>query len=293
MMINLLKRAGSVMFIFFFCVISSHSEIVTDDMGRQTNIILPVRSIVSLSPAQTEIIYALGGGNKLKAVSINCDYPAPALAKEKAGSFLSPDIEKIVKLKPDVVLATGELQDKVIEALEKLQVKVVVFYPQNISGIEKDIRIAGKLLGNEKTANQIIENINKATSGLKQNEPVKVYVELWGTPAISIGRGSFMTDIISKAGGINILTDLVSFYPKVSPEEVIKRDPDVILLLYTPETGYVKRSWFKLTKAGRLGNIFIIGKKDRDVMLRPGPRILQAYGILTNIFDKVKTKKGR
>ncbi len=290
MKINLLRSTGFVFFISFFCIISAHAEIITDDAGRKTDIKLPVKSIVSLSPAQTEMVYALGGGKKLKAVTINCNYPISALTKEKAGSFVSPDIEKILALKPDVVLATKDLQDKIIEKLEELKIKVVIFYSRDISAIEKDIQIMGKLLGNEITAGKIVTSIEKTISHIKQNKHIKVYLELWGNPAISIGRDSFITDVISKAGGINVMADSISFYPKVSPEEIIKRNPDVILLLYTPESGYMERSWFKLAKAGIFGNIFVIGKKDMDIMLRPGPRISKAIEMLENIFDKIRLK---
>ncbi len=290
MKINSIIRTGPLVFIIAaFIIIPARAETITDDAGRKIDIKIPVASLISLSPAQTEIIYALGGGNKLKAVTVNCDYPADAMTKEKAGSFVSPDIEKIVSLKPDVVLAAGELQSKVIESLEKLHIKTVIFCPQNISEIKNDIRITGKLLGNEKKAGQIVSNIETAVSRPKPGRRLKIYVEIWGKPALTIGRGSFITDVISKAGGINIYGGHVSSYPKVSVEDVIKRNPDVILLLYTPETGYMKKSWFKLTNAGRLGNIFVIREKDMDVMLRPGPRILEAHGILTDIFSKIKT----
>jgi iron complex transport system substrate-binding protein len=287
MTINLFKRIGLAILACFF-VISSRAEIITDDMGRKTDIILPVKSIISLSPAQTEIVYALGGGGKLRAVSVNCDYPVFALAKEKAGSFANPDIEKILKLNPDVVLANGEMQNKTIKMLEKLHINVMVFCPHNISGIQKDIQIIGKLLGNEKTAVQITADMDKTMPDLAQKKPVKVYLELWGNPAISIGSGAFLTDIISKAGGINILADAVSSYPKVSPEEVIKRNPDVILLLYAPGTGCMEKSWHNLTKAGRLGKIFEIEEKYMNIVLRPGPRTAEAIKIFRDILTEKK-----
>jgi iron complex transport system substrate-binding protein len=288
-----LQRIELVIFISFFCILSIRAEIITDDKGRKIDIKLPVESIVSLSPAHTEIVYALGGGDKLRAVSVNCDYPLAALAKEKAGSFMSPDIEKIVKLNPDVVLATGELQDKCINALADLGVKVVVFSPHDVLGIEKDIQTAGRLLGEEKNAERIAAHIDKISFGLKKFEPVKVYMEVWGNPALGIGRESFLTDVISKAGGISILGDSLSSYPKVSPEEIIKRDPDVILLLYTPEAGYMKRKYFAQTKAGLSGNIFVIEEKDMNVMLRPGPRVSEAIELVKNIIEKSKNNSAR
>lgn len=283
------KKSVLIVFFTLFFLLSIHAAIITDDLSRKTDITLPVKKIISLSPSQTEIIYALGGEDKLIAVSVNCDYPAAALKKEKAGSFMSPDIEKIVKLKPDIVFANGEQHSKSIQAFEKLGIKAIAFCPQSVSDIEKNIRVSGKILGEAKNADRIIDDIEDKIRRLPPGKFLKTYVEIWGKPPLSIGGDSFVSDALLKAGGINIYGDSISLYPKSSPEEVIKRNPDIILLLYTPEAGYFKNGFLRLTKAWQTGNIVIVEKKDVDLMIRPGPRIATAIEIFHNILNgKVK-----
>ncbi|MFW6210585.1 MAG: ABC transporter substrate-binding protein, partial [bacterium] len=121
--------------------------VITDDVGRKAEIKKPVESIVSLSPGHTEMIYYLGAAEKLKAVSLQCDYPPAAKDKEKAGGFLHPDTEKIASLGPDVVISGGGIQKKAISAMEKLGISVIVFYPQSLSDIAGNMRTIAAITG--------------------------------------------------------------------------------------------------------------------------------------------------
>ncbi|MEI7542703.1 MAG: helical backbone metal receptor [bacterium] len=265
--------------------------IITDDVGRKVEVNIPVESIVCLSPAHTEMIFWLGKQDLLAAVSTNCDWPAGALKKEKAGSFMTPDVEKIVKLKPSVVISGGGIQKKAISRLEKLGIPVLVLYPMNLSkGIWNDITILGNLTGDTVVARDKIVEFEMAMNRVSapSAEPLKVYMELWNQPVMAIGKTSFINEAIRLAGGKNILSDARTEYPKVSPEEIIKRNPDVIILLYKPEADYLKREYFLQTIAGKKGNIFVLDTF--DMLLRPGPRIPQAIRILKQIFHKAAAK---
>jgi iron complex transport system substrate-binding protein len=275
--------------VFIACALQA--TVITDDVGRKVEVNTPVKSIVCLSPAHTEMIYWMGKQDMLLAVSTNCDWPAGARKKEKAGSFMAPDVEKIVHLKPDVVISGGGIQKKAISSLEKLGIPVIVMYPMNLTeGIWGDINILGKLTGDPITArNKIIEFERAMDSVVSASDtPLKVYVELWSQPVMAIGKASFINEAIKLAGGKNILYNAGTEYPKISPEEVIKRNPDVIILLYKPEADYLKREYFLQTSAGRKGNIYVLD--NFDMLLRPGPRIPQAIRMLKQIFHKAIMK---
>lgn len=265
------------------------AEIITDDVGRKVEINAPVISVVCLSPAHTEIIYWLGCGDRLKAVSLSCDFPNEAKKLPKAGTFLSPDIEAIVKLKPDVVISGGGIQKKAISAMEKLGIKVLVMYPRDIKGIVRDMEIIAGLLGC-KDSTRKINGFIKETASKTAVSGARVYAELWGSPAMAVGGESFINDLIEKAGGVNILKDAKSEFPKVSTEEVVKRQPDVIILLYTPEKDFLDRQYFKMTPAGRAGRIYYLKQDELDCVLRPGPRIGKAVKVFEKILGKAVKK---
>ena len=265
--------------------------IITDDVGRRVEINTPVSSIVCLSPAHTEMIYWMGKQDLLSAVSTNCDWPAGARKKEKAGSFMTPDVEKIVQLKPGVVISGGGIQKKAISRLEKLGIPVIVMYPMNLTkGIWDDISIIGRLTGDPVMArNKIIEYERALDSVASPSDmPMRVYIELWNQPVMAVGKASFINEAVRLAGGRNILHDAKTEYPKVSPEEIIKRNPEVIILLYKPEADYLKREYFLQTSAGKRGNIYVLD--NFDMLLRPGPRIPQGIRILKDIMHKAAMK---
>ncbi len=260
------------------------AEPIVDDVGRTVNVSVPVKIIVSLSPAHTEIIFMLGQQDKLKAVSVQCDFPEAAKKMEKAGTFLKPDLEKIIRIKPDVVISGGGIQKQTIYELDKLKIPVIVLYPRNINAIAADMRVIGRLTGTEKKAGLMAGKIEALKQAKTKTRILKVYIELWGSPAMSTGGASCINDIVETAGGLNIFKDSASEYPKVSKEEIIKRNPDVIILLYEPEKDYYQRQWFEAVNAGKNKNIFVISEKDSDFFLRPGPRVAEGVKKMKEII---------
>lgn len=278
-----IKKILLQIFFLFFGFI--YAETIIDDVGREIEIKLPVSSVVSLSPAHTEMIYFLKQENKLKAVSLNCDYPDDALQKEKAGTFLNPDLESIIKLKPDLVISGGGVQKKAISNLENLKIPVIVLYPQNINGIIENMNLLSFILGC-KNCRDKIRNFESKCSPVNHIN-IKVYVEIWDKPIMSIGGNSFISDIIKRAGAENILNNTKQEYPRISDEIVINKKPDVIILLYEPENNFQNKPRFKNTPAGQKNNIFIMSKHDQDIFLRTGPRVVEAITILKKILHKV------
>lgn len=241
--------------------------------------------IISLTPATTEILFALGLDEEIIGVSSFCNYPQQAKAKEKVGTFSQANIEKIISLKPDIIFCTGLEQAPIVTELKQLKLKVCVSDPGNMEELFKSILEIGQLTRKEINAEKLIENMKISIKEIAlkvrpipQSSRPKVFVELWGDPLMSVGRGSFLDELITLAGGTNIAHDLTRPYSFFSPEQVLKQDPDVIILLYmSPEnpTSLLE---------SRLGWNMIAAVKNRrvyndinpDIVLRPAPRIIEA-----------------
>lgn len=270
--------------IILFCFNFIYAEVVTDDVGRTVELKLPVSSVVCLSPAHTEMIYFLNQEDKIKAVSTNCNFPNAVYLKEKAGTFLHPDIEKIVKINPDVVISGGGVQKKAIKNLENLNIPVIVLYPRNIDGIVENMNLLSFILGCRFCSAKIRNFEVKCKP--RKNRNIKIYMELWDKPIMSIGGSSFLNDLIKRTGAENILNYVKQEYPKISDEIVIKKKPDVIILLYEPDKDFRNKPRFKNTPAGQKNNIFFMSKQEQDIFLRTGPRIIDAIATLEKILNK-------
>lgn len=264
---------------------------ITDDVGRTVNIKEPVNKIVCVSPAHTEMIYYLGLEEKLAAVSKNCDYPPKAKLLAKAGDFMNPDKEKIISLGPQAVISGGGVQKGVIYKLESMGVPVIVLYPRELSDIASDMRKLNSLLGgggkSEKKILAFEKKLKKALS--KKSRPVKVYAEIWGEPLMAVSGNSFTGKIINAAGGINAVNS-AGEYPKISKEEIIKADPEKILLFYAPEKNYRQRPYFSATKAGKTGGITAVTGAALDTVMRPGPRVIEAIETIEKILKEDKAE---
>ncbi|HAJ56250.1 MAG TPA: cobalamin-binding protein [Candidatus Omnitrophica bacterium] len=240
--------------------------------------------IVSLTPATTEILFALGLDEEIVGVSSFCNYPAAAAKKEKVGTFSQANIEKILSLRPDIIFCTGLEQAPMVTELRQLKLKVCVSDPNNLEELYTSILEIGRLTNKEANAQRLIKamqaSIEDVTSRLKLKPDAarpKVYVEFWHDPIMSAGQGSFIDELISLAGGINISHDMPRAYSFFSPEQVLKQDPDIIILAYM--TGNNPASLLK----GRLGwdkikavkNNRVYNDINPDIILRPGPRLTE------------------
>jgi iron complex transport system substrate-binding protein len=279
------KRIFNIVLLLLLCILPLSGEIIVDDVGRKVDIMLPVNRVISLSPGHTEMIYFLSKEEKLIAVSQNCDYPDDTKNKIKAGTFFNPDIEKIIKLKPDLVISGGGIQKKAIKKLEDLKIPVIVFYPDSINGIIKNMEVLCKILNADVKK---VENFKNKIIKNKKDKKVKTYLELWDKPKMAVGGKSFINDIIFYAGGENIFNNSISEYPKINEEEILKRNPEVIILLY--ETKRKNFPLFDKTDAGKNKRIFILEKEKQDIFLRPSPRILNAIEYLKNIYKDINEK---
>ncbi|MCR4741862.1 MAG: helical backbone metal receptor [Treponema sp.] len=246
------------------------------------------KSIVALSPSASEILFALGAGKQVSAVSEFTDYPQEAAALPKVGGFdgKTLSLEKILSFKPDFVYMTDGMHNFLVEDFESYGIKYYLSKANSIDSIYQEISDISKITGHQKEGQELINKIQKEINEVKidTNYQPLVYWEVWYSPYMSAGSQSFINDIISKAGGKNIFSDLDQLYPIVSEESIIVRQPQVILI---PQTSGItiesvkERIGWKNIPAVENSKIQII---DDNLFTRPGPRIGQSVIELNKIL---------
>ena len=272
--------------------------IIVDNRGREVVITnYPPQKIVSMAPANTEILFALGLDDRIAGVTRFCDYPPKVKTMVEEGKiaiiggFADPSIEKIIALKPDVVFAAHTIQLKAAESLEDRGVPVILLDPKNVQDILDNILLVGKATGKEAEAKKLVEEMKKRIDYvISQTRNVtytpKVYYEVWHDPLMSIGPGTWIHELIKLAGGSNIFSDAKVKYPKVSPESVIARNPEIIIIKHGYMGGVakdeiVKRPGWNAIDAVKNGKIYEV---DENILIRPGPRIVEGLETLAKII---------
>jgi iron complex transport system substrate-binding protein len=253
--------------------VNENTRPITDELGRAIRVISSPQRIISLAPSVTETLFALGLGEKIVGVTTFCNYPADAATKEKVGDTLRPNIEKIVALKPDLVIASTSSQlEAFVKNLETASIPVYVSNPRNLKETIESIQKIGDVAGALTAATELTEVLRARValvhSRIASQAKPKVFVMLGAEPLITIGGASFLNDLIIQAGGISISADDPGDYPQYSLETVIARQPEVIFL----QAGDDKLpERLRETPAARNGRVFHL---DDDLLLRPGPRIV-------------------
>ncbi|MBU2541160.1 MAG: cobalamin-binding protein [Candidatus Omnitrophica bacterium] len=241
--------------------------------------------IISISPAATEIIYAIGAGDSLVAVSSYCNWPPEAKAKTKIGSFSWPKIEKIIYLQPDIVITAGLEQAPVVQQLKALNIRTIVCSAKTIEGlfgaIEEIALAVDRIEEGQKLIKVMSARINQIKSRFEDipvNKRPKVLLELWDEPLIVAGTDSLIGQVIELAGGKNIAYDAMHAYSRFSYELVLKRNPDYIIAVYMKRGQDKERikNRFGYSNIKAVKNDHIICDINPDIILRAGPRITEA-----------------
>ncbi|MCR5290513.1 MAG: helical backbone metal receptor [Treponema sp.] len=238
--------------------------------------------VVSLSPAASEILFAIGAGEAVVGVTDLCEVPAEFTQIVRVGGFdrSSLSIEKIVACRPDVVYATLGMHDYVVEQLRRYNIAVYLSYATSIKAVLDEIQDWGCITHHVADAACVTDSITSIVSDIQKRIAGKqcpsVYWEVWNAPYMSVGKTSFMHDILTAAGGNNIFSDIAQDYPMISEESILARKPEVILIPdMEKETfaGLKNRSGWALIPAIRNKKVYFI---DADKTSRPGPRVGQA-----------------
>ncbi len=252
-------------------------RVMTDDLGRGVNIPAKVERAISLAPNLTEIVFAVGGGDKLVGVTSFCNYPAEAKSIQKVSDTLTPNIENIIALKPQVVfVSTASQLESFMQTLDEQNIAVFVTAPDGIEGIYKSINDIGAILGRETNAEEVVTGLKKRVSFVENQTAEmgrpKVFVQIDKNALYTIGKESFITDIIQRAGGVSVTANVGTAYPKLSKETALALMPDVIILSES-DGNREPNEVFKNSPAVKNGKVFSV---DADLLSRPGPRIVDA-----------------
>jgi iron complex transport system substrate-binding protein len=259
----------------------------------------PPRRIISLAPAITEILYALGLEDMIVAVTTFCDYPPGAKEKPKIGGMSNPSLEAVVSLKPDIVVMTTDGNPKGFEErLRKFGIKTYVFTARQIPELPRAIRDLGDALGVRERAETLAKEIEttidkfkdrnrKSDSRTMVQKTRKALFIIWPGPLIVAGPGTAVDDALTLIGAENVAGDSVTQYPKYSIEEIIARPPDVIFIGKGMTENMKELSQGIMKKLDMLDAV----KKDRvyytsDALYRLGPRVVDGIEELNTYLEK-------
>lgn len=250
---------------------------ITDDLGRKIAIPEKVSRAVSLAPNLTEIVFAVGAGNKLVGRTSFDNFPLEAQKIPAVGDTMNPNIENIIALKPDIVLVSTASQIQIFtETLERQNIKNFVTNPNNLEAVYTSIDQIGDILGSQRQARQLIEQLKQrvaAVAGTTKNlDRPKVLLQISREPLYTIGADSFLTDLIDIAGGASATKDVLTAYPRLSKETALALSPDVIILSDSDDNQSPNEA-FTNSPAVKNGKVY---KINADILSRPGPRLVDA-----------------
>lgn len=208
---------------------------IVDAVGRRVQVPSTPHRIVALAPSVTETIYSLGAGGDVVGVTDFTDWPPEARNRPSVGGIVNPSIEKLVALRPDVVIATRELNRKeTVDELDRLRIPVFVVDPQGLDGVLESVRQIGRALNRSGEADRLADRLrarrDAVIARVKGLRRPRVLLVIWPDPVITIGRHAFITEVIAAAGGQSVTDDLSQQWPQISLEEVLQRNPDLLLL---------------------------------------------------------------
>jgi ABC-type Fe3+-hydroxamate transport system substrate-binding protein len=212
------------------------SRTVTDELGRAMAVPNHPHRLVCLMPNVVDDVYALGVGDEVVAVPDFTKYPPEAKAKPNIGLPLSPSLETIVSLHPDLILASGDLNSMdVINQMQKLEVPVFVINPHGIEGVYRSIQSLGRALNREEASDKLVRVLREREKVVRQRvsgkTAIKVLMLVWYDPIITVGKDAYITDLIEIAGGRSVTSDIAQEWPQVGFEAVLERAPDALLLV--------------------------------------------------------------
>ena len=264
------------------------ARIVSDDLDREVRMPERVGRAISLAPSVTEMIFAAGAGDRLVGVTSYCDYPAAAKAIEKIGDTQSPNIERIIALKPDVVfVSTASQLESFMGTLGQQGIAVYVTDPKGIRGVIKNLRTIGALFGTaevaEHAANEFDGRVSRLEHGPQRLVKPRVFVQISNEPLFTIGKGSFLSEVVTRAGGDLVTQNVSGAFPKLSKETASAMDPEVIFLSNSDDNR-VPNAVFAHSPAVKNGRVY---KIDADIISRPGPRLVDALEQFARILNQV------
>lgn len=284
-----------------YSAIPSETACVTDDLSRQVCVTPPVQRVVSFAPSLTEIVFALDAGPLLQGRTARCNRPEAALNVPVVGAYLNPDLERVIALRPDLVLTTQTaVRKEVVERLKGLGIPVFVDDSGSLDAVLSLIRRVGILLSREAEAGALVRALEERRDAIrKQISGASAPLVLFAVgvrPLVVASGKSFIGALLREANAANIAEDEAIPFPRFSMEEVIKKDPDVILMLdkECPDRARCREQWtrYPQLRAVRNGRVHAL---DADLMARPGAGIMECLESLAALLhpEVVSRAQGR
>jgi iron complex transport system substrate-binding protein len=296
-----LKKRSILLVVLITLVISGVGQAgnypveVTDDLGTKTIVENKPQRIVSLAPSHTETLFALGLKENIVGITDHANYPQGVSEIERVGTIKEANIEKIVDLKPDLVLAAAITPKKIINRLESLNIDVIGLKPQSIQEIIVDISLIAQLTGQTQQGRKVttemktkLQNITaKIEENISPDKRPKVFYEVWKEPLYTAGSNTFIDDLINLAGGVNIAHDAPGEWPQYNFEVLLAKNPDVYLASKhswnqeVTKDSIQGRDKFQAINAIKEGRILVLNP---DIVNRTSPRIISALEQIAKII---------
>jgi iron complex transport system substrate-binding protein len=258
---------------------TSETREVIDEAGHRVRLPLKIERIVSLAPNLTEIVYAVGAGERLVGRTRYCDYPPEVKGVAEIGDTMTPSIERIIALKPQVVLvSTASQLEAFTKQLDQQKIAVYVTNPRNLDEVFRSITNLGDLFDTRDRAEKLVADLRRradtVTAAVGTTKPITVFYQVSNEPLYTIGRESYLTDLVRRAGGLSVTADVATAFPRFSDEAALAARPEAIIL---PTGGSMGTA--NSTVAAPLKNSSAVlnnrvYKINEDHLQRPGPRLV-------------------
>jgi iron complex transport system substrate-binding protein len=275
-------------------ILGIQSLTITDDMGNTHILGIPPKRIISLAPNITEILFALGLENRIIGVTRYCNHPEKARSKNQIGGMVDPDLEKIIALHPDLVIAFRGNPLRLIQRLRNLGMPVFVLESgTTLESVFTLIQKIGRVTQRDKAAQKLIDRLTRDSDDIKSRlsnvrKMPEVFINLHGRGLWTTGKHTFMNDMVREAKGINIAGEAPRAWFSYNREELIHKNPDHILILAKSETDFLDvKTWFaqeahlESIRAVQTGNMSYLNE---DIATRPGPRIFEAFSQIAHLL---------
>jgi iron complex transport system substrate-binding protein len=258
---------------------TSETREVTDEAGRRVQLATRIDRIVSLAPNLTEIVYAVGAGDRLVGRTKYCDYPAEVKSVAEIGDTMTPSVERIIALKPQLVLvSTASQLEAFTKQLDQQKIAVYVTDPHSLEEVFRSIATLGDLLGTHAQAEKLVSDLrgraDTVAAAVTNLKPIKVFYQVSDEPLYTIGRESYLTDLVRRAGGVSVTADVPTSFPRFSGEAALAARPEAIIL---PTGGSMGTANSKVAAALKSSPAVLsnrVYKLNEDHLSRPGPRLV-------------------
>jgi iron complex transport system substrate-binding protein len=278
---------------------TAHAQIqVRDDYGHVVTLASPAKRVVSLAPHLTELMYAAGAGSRMVGAVAYSDYPPPARALPRVGSDAAIDLEAVIALQPDLVVAwpnSGSV--RAVDRIAAMGIPVFRSEPRELEDIARTLETLGRLAGTpvaaRATAAEFRGRVAQLRTRYAQRPPVRVFYQVWDRPIVTVNGDHIISKVMRLCGGRNVMADLPGIAPQIDVERVLRADPEVILASGADAS---RPAWLDGWKAYpglaavRLGQLYAIRP---DLLQRQTPRLLDGAEELCRIFEAARARKSR